>query len=383
MGFLYQFDVALLLLLEKPNSEVSVESLDDVVFEENNNTSEIMQLKHHINSKGSLIDSSQDLWKTLNIWIDGLDVLDESTIRTLMTTEKASDNTIAYFLGVNESKRDQQKALEILNQISENNKNKKNIPIYQKFKTLSNEQKKKLVESIFIITSAPNINEVKQKLVEKFRINARPENLHTFVDRIKGQWINMVSSRLASNSKSTISYNEINSHIQNIRDQFTQDNLPIDFLDRSPNKTQIKSYQQMTFVKQLELLSVTNKITEYAIIDYWKAYQQRDRWIKDELLYDSDLIKYENRIVDAWKKEFAKKEHELGTAPTENAKQKKGWELYNWADNKSDICIRDRCTEPYVIQGSFHMLANELKVGWHVDFLTRLKHLLKTAEETA
>lgn len=30
------------------------------------------------------------------------------------------------------------------------------------------------------------------------------------------------------------------------------------------------------------------------------------------------------------------------------------------------------------MRGSYHMLANQLKVGWHIDFYDRLKRLLDT-----
>lgn len=30
------------------------------------------------------------------------------------------------------------------------------------------------------------------------------------------------------------------------------------------------------------------------------------------------------------------------------------------------------------MRGSYHILANQLKIGWHVDFFDRLKQLLNT-----
>ena len=38
-----------------------------------------------------------------------------------------------------------------------------------------------------------------------------------------------------------------------------------------------------------------------------------------------------------------------------------------------------RVDEPYVMRGTYHGLANGLKIGWHVDFIDRLKHLLERA----
>lgn len=60
---------------------------------------------------------------------------------------------------------------------------------------------------------------------------------------------------------------------------------------------------------------------------------------------------------------------------TEEEKISAGRILFSDIDDK-DIRIRPKCQEAFIMRGSFHMLANELKVGWHVDFYDRLKKLL-------
>lgn len=61
---------------------------------------------------------------------------------------------------------------------------------------------------------------------------------------------------------------------------------------------------------------------------------------------------------------------------TEEEKAKAGRKLLS--DIEKDIRIRPKCEEAFVMRGSYHMLANKLKVGWHVDFFERLKGLLCT-----
>ena len=43
---------------------------------------------------------------------------------------------------------------------------------------------------------------------------------------------------------------------------------------------------------------------------------------------------------------------------------------------KQEILIRPLCGEPFVMKGSYQILANSLKVGWHKDFINRLSYLL-------
>ena len=50
---------------------VSIETLDDVVFETAGSPVEILQTKHHINSSCGLADTSTEIWKSFRIWIEG------------------------------------------------------------------------------------------------------------------------------------------------------------------------------------------------------------------------------------------------------------------------------------------------------------------------
>nr|WP_143432992.1 ABC-three component system protein [Herbaspirillum camelliae] len=53
------------------------------------------------------------------------------------------------------------------------------------------------------------------------------------------------------------------------------------------------------------------------------------------------------------------------------------------SDNSSTLRIRERVTEPYVVRGGFHILANSRplpRVYWHPRFLSRVGQLLGDAE---
>ena len=63
-----------------------------------------------------------------------------------------------------------------------------------------------------------------------------------------------------------------------------------------------------------------------------------------------------------------------------------GANLYNWAEFETgkieSLRIRARVTEPYVLRGSFHILADSTpkpKVYWHPRFLDRIGKVLGVA----
>ncbi|KUJ38764.1 hypothetical protein ADL25_21070 [Streptomyces sp. NRRL F-5122] len=76
-------------------------------------------------------------------------------------------------------------------------------------------------------------------------------------------------------------------------------------------------------------------------------------------------------------------EDELGPAATEAQKVAAAKAIYKWAMREGRRSIRPGCDEPFVSKGSFHILADDLRVGWHVDFLSRLMTILEPAEASA
>jgi hypothetical protein len=75
-------------------------------------------------------------------------------------------------------------------------------------------------------------------------------------------------------------------------------------------------------------------------------------------------------LVREWKEIFLimQENMQAGADPVLEGKN-----LYNRVViNGRDIRIRDSVSYPFVMRGSFHILANVLKIGWHPDFEQRL-----------
>ena len=137
------------------------------------------------------------------------------------------------------------------------------------------------------------------------------------------------------------------------------------------------SDNEKVFFEQLKLISLGRRRMQIALRDYYCAFKQRANWVRNDLLYVNELEKYEQRLIDEWEHAFAAMEDDLAefNGATEDEKAKAGRMLFSDIE-KRDIRIRPKCQEAFVMRGSFHMLANQLKVGWHIDFYDRLKKLL-------
>jgi hypothetical protein len=162
-----------------------------------------------------------------------------------------------------------------------------------------------------------------------------------------------------------------------LRQQFKQDSLPIDddLLEFVLDDGTHENYQSFPFVRQLDLVQTGKRRIAAAIRDYYRAFEQRSRWLRDDLIGSLDLDVYEKRLVEEWELVFEAMRDELGDAAADEAKHEAARSVLAWAE-RTIFPIRPNVTEPFVTRGSFHMLADEVRIGWHPEFRDHLAFLL-------
>jgi hypothetical protein len=167
--------------------------------------------------------------------------------------------------------------------------------------------------------------------------------------------------------------------IEAIGDALSMDNLPVDVSE--PGDDELGDFANRHFARQLSLLPVSSTRVLQAAKDYMQAFTQRSRWLGSELLTVGDLVDYERLLIDEWRRRFNVMCDELGTAAAEEEMQREAKALYKWVELEADFPIRPRCTAGFVTRGSFQILSDQLRVGWHPNF----EQLLSTAmgKETA
>jgi hypothetical protein len=159
--------------------------------------------------------------------------------------------------------------------------------------------------------------------------------------------------------------------------------LPIDddLLEFTLDDATKAAHEDSIFVRQLELVKAGKRRIVAAIQDYYRAFEQRSRWLRDDLVVGIDLHKYEKRLTEEWELVFEAMRDELGDAATDEGKEKAARSVLAWAE-RTVIPIRPSVTEPFVSRGSLHMLSDEVRIGWHPEFRDRLVVLLASKEGT-
>lgn len=385
LGYIYQVRLALLFSLQRDDEQIYIETLDDIAFSKADGQLELVQSKLHINRAGSLTDRSQDLWKTLRIWASlastGTIDLDQTIFR-LVTSSLAPADSAAEAL-LTSGARDERKAVALLRAAASETSNAANLPAYAAFNALSGEMQERLIGRIEVLDAAESITDLKESILKQIELAARAGFLEQFFERLEGWWFNRVIKSLSEPASGPILKRDLRAQIDDLRESFHQDALPIDFLDlQAPQETDLPAGER-TFIEQLRLVALSHARVRSAIEDYYRAFVQRSRWLRDGLVLPGDLEKYERRLVDEWRRRFDTMAEDLGGAASEPDKRREGKALFNWCEQQADLPIRSGCTEKYVMRGSYHLLANELKVGWHADFVSRLSHLLKDVQSDA
>lgn len=383
LGYLYQVRYALALLLENDNSDcqISIEKFDDVAFSKDDIPIQLIQLKHHIQHQGNLADASTDMWRTIKVWLDAIsetpDILDGTNFLIITTATAPIDS--AAFLLKKDSNRNPDTAYQKLKTVCFSSVNQAHQRYYDAFREAGEDTVKQLIRQIYIIDCASNIIDVEKDILKHIRYSCIPKHQKMIYERLEGWWFKKAIDALCCDTPVFVNQNQVRSFIVSVSQEYADDNLPIDILDIDDLQEDNFSANEKIFHEQLKLICLGNHRMQLALRDYYRAFRQRASWVRNDLLYVNELGQYEQRLIDEWEHAFAAMEETLSETnnATEEEKVKEGRQLFSDIE-KRDIRIRPKCQEAFIMRGSYHILANQLKIGWHVDFFDRLKQLLNT-----
>ncbi|MFI7018165.1 ABC-three component system protein [Streptomyces sp. NPDC050164] len=239
-----------------------------------------------------------------------------------------------------------------------------------------------MVSKIQVIGDAPDVVAVEQKLRQTAVTAVGREHATSFLIRLEGWFFRRAIQQLLAVSLDAITGLDFDAAFSDLRNQFGRANLPIDE-DIAEMQADLAKYARQPFVQQLELIELGSNRVNKAVRDYMRAFSQRSRWLNENLLLPKEISRYERRLTEEWEDLFDEMVDTLGAEAAEVEKVAAARNLYRWAMTEAQRRIRPECDEPFVAKGSFHILADEYKIGWHMDFVARLMAVLEPAETTS
>lgn len=384
LGYIYQARLALLQLLQLPeDTAIFLEKDDDLDFIDSGGGKSLASLKHKAIGD-RLTDLSTDFWKSVNIWLARYKRDDRvaSNLRFfLFTTGKVSTSSfLARLLPDQPVASGNEKTLtELADAALAESTSKLILPIATAFNELSDPEKQDFLERILILDGSPRIGDIPALIRDKHMRSIRREHREFVFERLEGWWTDAVIKQLICAESEGIYGYEVSDKLSNFAEEYKIDNLPITFRGKAPADDIDTDADPRLFVAQLRDIGISSNRIRSAILDYYRAFEQRSAWARENLLMLGEVEDYEDRLIDEWGRYKDVAFEKLKDDSAEEALREAGATLYNWAEFETgkieSLRIRTRVTEPYVLRGSFHILADvtpKPKIYWHPRFLDRL-----------
>ncbi|OMF08729.1 hypothetical protein BK131_25640 [Paenibacillus amylolyticus] len=379
-GYLFQPERALYWLANSPEgAQIGIETEDDIVIKASSDEITAReQDKHSTSDNIPFGDSSKDLWNTLGIWCKAIksNEVDVRICKFHMVTNKNLPDGFAKRLGSamtdQEAKicmgelRDKLSTLpkstkEIAEQVCNTGDMQlleliKNIVVSDSSDGAYGDELKKQIRSLLLVPSDVPFDEVYNALLGWIHSCA----LNSWRNRepawLKRELFTLYYHRLLTRYK-------IRPFIETAKSL-----MPVSPGERS-------HYMNEMFVRQLYLLSFeqSDDLLIDAIDDYLCNITERTRFSREGNLTKEDFEIFDDALSTRWslihsvkKQEFKIKKR--STEDVQSLGELIGLEvLSDTLDHKENLA--GVATEQlYLTRGSYHHLANQMKVGWHPDY---------------
>lgn len=374
-GYLYQVRLALAEALRyayvDSGVEIAVEKFDDVSFEKDGSPLQLLQTKHHLKKSGDLTDGSVDLWKTLRVWAEAAKAdpsLPSRTRLALITTAQAPPGSAASYLRpADAGERDPGKALAIFEATGGASKNKALEKAVAAFMALTPQMRKALITSVEIIDSAPLIADMEATIEAHLRMMAPRGKAALAREQLEGWWWPRICATLQAEKPESIPVLEIEQKLDDIRDSLKRDALPFDMEHVDPSQEKLDTMDEMRFVRQLESIGLGSARLQFAKRDFYRASAQRSQWARQNLLFDGEVGRFEKTLIEEWQPRFEQMCDGLALDCQEAVVREAGKKLYGWVENEARFPMRTTVSR-FLNVGSYHILADDLRLGWHRDY---------------
>lgn len=378
LGYLAQVEYGLLFLLRRMDDvvdlAVTIETTDDIVFEaiEDSKAAELWQTKHHIKHHGSLGDASPDIWKTIHNWME----VSRDEMLVLLSTASAPVDSAAQLLSTKPAARNVSSACSKLLAVATAGGNTSLAAYFQKFLELNPAARVSLLERIIVIDQAASSEDITAELLRTTRKAVQDQNRRlALVERLRGWWHGRVLTHLtavAEGRNDKIELREVEDKLHYFSQSLRDENLPLDFETHPEPSPEEVAESQRVFVKQLRLIMLHSERIRQAVYDHNRAFLQRSQWQRERLLNLDELKTYDQRLIQEWRRFFLPVGDTDVTAD-ESVKQTRARELFVKFEQRELPELRQEMHSSYVPIGSLHMLADDLQIGWHPDWVDLLR----------
>lgn len=380
VAYYYQAVYSLLVLFGASDEDaVSIETRDDIQVI--GPTPCLLQLKHSLGIPRALTEKNEGLWNTFSIWIPQLD---EGNFHFVFVTCAGIPDGHP-LLDLTRIRSNRNRARELLEQeaarvlqaatqpgLEGKGQYKGKASGCKLFLQLAPHARSDFLDRITLLHRNFNVTAIQTQVEE--RVANFPRSIRPLLaKRLIEWWDYRVARSLMGTDARVIQKAELLERQFGLLLELSEDNLPDDFSLREPDdiSEQLGSFME----KQIELVGGGPHRVLRAAIARWRARKQRDRWISERIGIADDLRLFDARLTETWKDRHGPLCDDYRIA-SDGEKRKAGLALLDWSHNDAFQAVpqpRPKWNRPFLTQGTYQQLADELKVGWHPHFEALLK----------
>jgi hypothetical protein len=238
------------------------------------------------------------------------------------------------------------------------------------FLALAEPMRSALLSAVEVLDNQPLIADLDDELEHALRLVAPAGKAAAAREALEGWWWPTVCAALMKSPSEPIPVGLVEAKLDDIRDALKRDALVADFEQAEPGEAEYAKYDGFCFVHQLQVIGLGGNRLRFAKRDFYRAFAQRSKWTREHVVLDDEVERFEQRLVEEWQPRFeAMCDVHDGTPPEESTLKLDGQALYQWVENEARFPFRS-LTARFLNVGSYHILANDLRVGWHRDYVS-------------
>ncbi len=372
LGYLYQFQVALLKLvphaLADADVTVSLEVFDDVAFDfDAGPARSVIQVHHSLVSDREMLDTSAKLWRTLAIWAGEWERLEpgESRVMTLLSTQHVRAGTGLAALA--QESPDVEYALATLVAVAEDPDGAEGTAADRAtFLAMGEVERHEMLRHVHVIDGAPPAVNMHERLQQLLAPTHEGRYIASMADVVEGWWWPQVVDALKSGG--TIHAADLRATIDDARRSLSSTTLPILGLeDFSEAELPSLNPAEARFVRCLLAITASAVRRRLAIDDYRRAFAHRSRWARRGLLGPMEYERYEDDLLAQWVIACDRMLRTLSQDSDAIARAAAGHDLWDRMETDVRQPLRPNTTDSFIQRGSLHQLAEDERLAWHPD----------------
>lgn len=382
-GFVYQFERALNWLAQKPaGTYVGIETADDIEICTPNGASILEQDKHSLSGEAQPFGNrAKGLWNTLAIWIEAIESGQRSIDSTsfLMVTNQTVPDCIARHIA-NATSSIEIDACIVDLQTSAANPPKHLAKLMDRVLATSSVS---TLQNVIRQTGLADASEatcaaaLRTETVAHLQI---PEWYSKQVDSIVNELLGWLQTTVISSWRRNEAgwiqrdhfVNELHAVLERRKRQIVRERteLLIPVTDETVGQEKERG---RPFVQQLHLICEDETIVTTAIREFIRCNIEKSRLSKEGDITDEDWEAFEKSLTSRWEKIRSR----VLRMRNDTREPDIGFEIFSETTEDYREKLAGRDTEQvYLTSGTYHRLADLLRVGWHPQYKALLNELL-------